>query len=479
VSIAAFSRFVIFSTLCALFLILALPMHLDAQGSQSSPIVPLVTGVGIGVAGTMLVQNLSSMGASTAGAASANAMCHPWVPTACPCGYSGSPPKCVFTKNTYGCTPGVCQNTTSGFPTMGICIAEGVCKAVTTGGNALTDISKLLGTVQQVMGIAGGLNSLLNSGGGGGGGGGGGMMGGIGGCTNYYPVSVPSTDPCAYYVPSTSGSLMVDPLTGVNGANAINELTSSLLGGSSNNLNTNINTNTNTAPASSLINIPANTVPANTAPAASTSNPALTGPSSQLTGDIRLSKDGAVVTVINQDAKTNSTVVGFMGSSESTFQPQGIVAGWCRSRPWSTNFLSKLIAPTFFDNLCKLRGYGVGESPVQAAPAVSLTQTKPSTVKKSVTATSTASSTVAALPPEADIWAVPASVPLGSRTTIFWNSRNAVSCEESSPDGNFSHKSLSGGGATVPLSGPTKFTITCTGADGTKVTNAIMVGMSL
>jgi hypothetical protein len=78
-----------------------------------------------------------------------------------------------------------------------------------------------------------------------------------------------------------------------------------------------------------------------------------------------------------------------------------------------------------------------------------------------------------------DIWAVPASVPLGTRTTIFWNSKNAQSCVETSPDGSFSHSSLSGGGATVPLSGATTFTISCQAPDGTHATDYVTVNLSI
>ena len=76
---------------------------------------------------------------------------------------------------------------------------------------------------------------------------------------------------------------------------------------------------------------------------------------------------------------------------------------------------------------------------------------------------------------EADIWSVPATARLGSRVTIFWSAKNVVSCIETSPDGSFAETSLSGGAATVPITGPTTYSISCTQADGKHVNNYVTV----
>jgi hypothetical protein len=82
------------------------------------------------------------------------------------------------------------------------------------------------------------------------------------------------------------------------------------------------------------------------------------------------------------------------------------------------------------------------------------------------------------LPARVDIWAVPASVPLGARTTVFWNTENVTNCTETSPDGNFNQTSLTGGAATVPLTGPTVFTISCLDSQHNPTTNYITVRIS-
>jgi hypothetical protein len=171
--------------------------------------------------------------------------------------------------------------------------------------------------------------------------------------------------------------------------------------------------------------------------------------------------------------QSNTTVAGFYGSD--TFggqQPQGLAAGLCRSRPWASNFLSVVIPPSFFDGLCTWRGYQVGTPP---PPAPTLQQThvtsKPATVQPATT--------TPAIPARVDIWAAPASVPLDTRTSIFWNTQSVSDCIETSPDGSFNHSTLSGGAATVPITGPTIFTISCIASDGSPVTDSVTVNLSI
>ncbi|MBV9159462.1 MAG: hypothetical protein JO019_02600, partial [Candidatus Kaiserbacteria bacterium] len=164
----------------------------------------------------------------------------------------------------------------------------------------------------------------------------------------------------------------------------------------------------------------------------------------------------------------------------------------------SGNFLSYIIPPSFFDGLCNLRGYQVGALPAPAPVAttspvqVQLTQTSdnakpvvvtPITVTKpAATTTKTTSKNATTTPtvePKADIWAVPPSVSLGARTSIFWNTQGVTSCTETSPDGSFSHDSLSGGASTVPITAATTFTISCLAPGGGHITNFVTVNLAI
>lgn len=375
-----------------------------------------------------------------------------------------------------------CFDRTSGFlASDGNCVATGICLSKSTGGSSITGIADLLGGIAKLM-------QALNAGQSPSGGAGSGSGGGTGGCSSYYQVSTPSTDPCAYYVPQTSNSIATGSTTGTGSGNSASDLLNAL--GNSNNLgnttgNTNISTNINTNANASTAT--ATAVVATTTGNRSSSTVLFIRQQSNLTpglsGDIRVSQNGATLIISNPNAQKNTIVAGFLGTNVSgTFQPQGVVQGWCQNRPWVSNFLSFIIPATFFDNLCTLRGYRVGPPPAPTAPAVSLTQTKiiQKPAPKPVATTTAATSTKQNLPPpQVDIWAVPASVPLGTRTTVFWSSKNTVSCLVKSPNGSFNQTTLSGGGATVPLSGVTTFTISCEGADGTHATDFVTVGLSL
>ena len=73
---------------------------------------------------------------------------------------------------------------------------------------------------------------------------------------------------------------------------------------------------------------------------------------------------------------------------------------------------------------------------------------------------------------------MPATVPLGARTTIFWNTENVTNCTETSPDGSFSQTSLSGGAATVPLTEATTFTISCLDSQQNPATDYVTVSIA-
>ncbi len=422
----------------------------------------------------------------------ANAMCNP-VDMACPCGQVMGPHGCIGGMNMHLCP---CQDTTNGFGTAGICVAANKCLAQSTNGGGLTDPSKLLEALK-------GLMDALKGGGGGGGGGGSQQPPttnptGQTGCTTYTQVSTPSADPCAIYVPaidslgSTSNAISNDLLNALNGTNNLPGAGTVPSGTNANGTNTN---NSSTSNSNSNANNNANNVSANasaniitsgitTAPGSSLGTPTIlntngaqpVGLAPGIAGDLQVAGNGATVVVTNQNSVSNSVTAGFYGSDVMSGQPQSLVAGWCQTQPWKKNFLSGIIPPTFFDSLCLLRGFKVG-LPVIITTPVPLSSLVPKAVKPAPIATTTP--VVPYVKPQADIWAVPATVPLAARTTIFWSTKGVTSCTESSPDGSFSHTTLQGGAATVPLSGATTFTISCDAPDGSHITNFVTVGLSI
>jgi len=198
-----------------------------------------------------------------------------------------------------------------------------------------------------------------------------------------------------------------------------------------------------------------------------------------VSGNIEFHDNGATILLHRESG--GAEVAGFYGSDTSG-APRGLAQTWCATRPWATNFLSRILPAVFFDGLCSLRGFAVGlvpEAPnASHAPGVQ--------VPREPTVTSfTSSSQPRATQPKAapraarvDIWSVPTSVRLGSRATIFWNATGVVSCEETSPDGSFAHNTLSGGSETVAISGPTTFVISCVTDTGEHVSNYATVNLA-
>lgn len=202
-------------------------------------------------------------------------------------------------------------------------------------------------------------------------------------------------------------------------------------------------------------------------------------------GNIDLSDKGATIYAGGHDPESNTSAAGFYGTDTFGTQPQGLVARLCFNRPWASTFFSTIIPPSFFDNLCKWRGYELGgkDSVPGADPRVQL-QTVLLKDSQSLTPSSDAASNGAgpkpsAPPPEVLIWASPKEVAIGGRTSIFWTSRNAVSCLVTSPDGNFHETALAGGASTVPLPASTVFTITCSGRDGASASGSVVVRIAI
>ena len=185
-------------------------------------------------------------------------------------------------------------------------------------------------------------------------------------------------------------------------------------------------------------------------------------------GDVRTFGRGA--TIIAGSRSGGTDVTGFIGGSGAV--------GLCQSRPWAKNFLSYIIPPAFFDNLCTWAGYPVGQ--IQASTGYGSGSTDTS---RTVTGPNAPGTTPSVAPvnmyPEAKIRASPPSVNLGGRTTIFWTSRDVSSCEEWSSDGNFSGSTTSGGASTVALAGPVTFYMRCLGVDGIYITSSVTVNIGI
>lgn len=358
----------------------------------------------------------------------------------------------------------------------------GVCKATSAQGQngGMGDIKQALDAVKSIL-------DMMKGKGGGGGGGGGEQSGTnpltnptLGGCSQYYNVTTPSSDPCAVYVPPVSDSL--------NGSttSAAGDLISSLLSGTYGNpttINTNpsTNTGTNNQPADTASTTGTAVVNQTSTTTRATSQTTLIAPAPGVSGDIQYSASDVTVLVNNIDTKNGTQVAGFYGTGAGG-QPTGVISNMCQGRPWASNFLSSIIPSAFFDSLCELRGYKVGSAGSSAgvvnakAPTASARKPAvPAPAPKATTTPAKATSTEPYVDPKVDIWAVPASVPLGARTTVFWNAKGVTSCTATSPDGSFSQNTLSGGAATVPLSGPTTYTISCLTPAGTHVTNYVTV----
>ena len=190
-------------------------------------------------------------------------------------------------------------------------------------------------------------------------------------------------------------------------------------------------------------------------------------PPGGLRGDLLTFGGGA--TIIAGNRGSGSDVTGFIGGPGAS--------GLCQKRPWAKNFLSYIIPPAFFDNLCSLAGDPVGQ--IQGG-AYGGTGTGGTRVIPGPSAPSAVPGVApTGVQPEAKIRANPPSVNLGGRTTIFWTSRDVSSCEEWSSDGNFTGSSTSGGASTVALSGPVTFYIRCLGLDGKYVNSSVTVQIGI
>src|SRR3990167_6975666 len=223
------------------------------------------------------------------------------------------------------------------------------------------------------------------------GGGGGGTPATAAGCTTYYTVTVPSSDPCATYVQPTSSSLL-GGTSGTQGT-ASQALLDALNGGTQSSVNTALgiggdggtstanvsdqilnqaaNQNTNTVQQTQDANTNINTVLQTQGATTNTNQNQTTASSATGTlavravslqsgtqGNIEVRGEGATVVANARDIEANTEVAGFYGGDTfGTTQPQGVVARMCQSRPWAGSIVSFVIPPSFFDSLCAWRGY--------------------------------------------------------------------------------------------------------------------------
>lgn len=388
--------------------------------------------------------------------------------------------------------PGVlnkpCFDHTNGGTVNGICIAQKKCLGQSASGlggkgNALDaglqQLGQLLGPLMQKLLGGGGSGS-----GSGGGSGGGAPIAPTPGCTQQQTsdFNIYASNPsCYYYVAPVSGTLGESGVGTSVSDRLLNALGASTDSASAN-ANTNTNTNTNTSVGEILSTVTGGAQSTTTLATSSagviqsTTLIVPTGAANLLPGvrgDIQVMGSGATILAGQRDTTSNTEVAGFFGSNTFNGQSTGIVASLCQSRPWASGLFSKLIPPSFFDSLCSLRGYQVGTPQPVVKTQVRVTQTAPKPV---ATTTASAAPTV---PAKVAIWAVPAKVSLGSRTSIFWNTQGVTSCTETAPDGSFSQSSLSGGASTVPITTATTFTISCLAPDGSHVTDYVTVNLAI
>ncbi len=474
-------------------------------GTVAAPVV--VGSAAAGSAGSAAGSAAAGAGASLAAGQAANAQCNPVIPP-CECGFIANPTTgvCEPGANKFQCA---CVAVLPGGAVPGFCIGPNVCEAVSyssglfgsglsLGSGSGGILGGLLGqgTGAQILGAL--APSLISS-----------LMGSSNsssgnsgstdytsnytssGCQSYYSVSYPTTDPCAYYVP-VSGTTDTNSTSNLLSGLTDNNTTSSLL---------NIGTNTSTSemlnavsgdsgvsdvPMSDspvgdgLLGLPAeNATTTNGQPSVTTgidrSNLAdNSGTTSvNMTGNIVFTRFGGTIVANSRDLANNTETAGFYGGDSSSLSSKGFIGSLCAWRPWANSIVSFLIPPTFFDSLCTWGGYQVGTPVATNKPAAT------SFVAAHGTVAPVASSTAAGPHPQTVIWASPAKVPLGGRTSVLWNSKDVASCRVTSSDGSFDESLISGGGSTVPITAATTFTVLCQVGDGSTITDSVVVDLAI
>ena len=391
---------------------------------------------------------------------------------------------------------------------QGVCASPGVCKATTVG----SIIGATLNVGATLM-INQGWSRLLNpqqgrsptiSGG---------VQTTTSGCQQYYRTSVPTNDPCAVYVPPTGTQTDIDRL--INSLRTPTQTVPQTVTTTRQTTPVVPQTVTYTYTQNVTPNVPqtVSNPPRQTSPVPQTTSasptfterlrdvseslfnwrsgseaapqsqqrnaPAQTSNFIQTTqegrrGNIRLSGPSITVEAGFRDAAANVDTAAFFGTSVRSVSPSP-AERMCLVRPWQNPIVASYVLPSYFDGVCAARGYRTGVS--AAVSAAVPTTAKPTSTTAAVRATTTVPYVV----PSIDIWAVPASVSVGSRTAIYWYGKGVESCTVTSPDGSFRQTGLSNlnGASTVPLTGATTFSLSCMTSAGTPVTDYVTVTIGM
>jgi PKD repeat protein len=214
-------------------------------------------------------------------------------------------------------------------------------------------------------------------------------------------------------------------------------------------------------------------------------------------GDIQILASGVTITAGGHDTDGRTGVAGFYGyNTVPGVTPQDLAKQMCAARPWANSSATSIIPPSFYDSICTTRGYKAGTaapasntgsasgtssgSKTTAPSGTASTATKASDTKTSA-ATSTKATTPATPPVPARVFitAVPASIRIGGRTSVFWNAVGVKSCLLTSPDGSFNAKTIYGAASTVALTGETIFSIVCIKPDESQISNYVRVRLAI
>lgn len=390
----------------------------------------------------------------------ADSMCLPTAEPPCPCAQKMKMGKCQpDPSNKFGCP---CFDETSGFTTPGKCIATFKCQASSSDGKP-PEMPKLPEPPKQPEKQPDQNQDPCSTGGASGNGG---AFERSSATSTQASSTCPQNGSSQSFVSSGFDSSIFNTPSIAN--TSVPDLVSSLLGG------------TNASNGAGAAGGPANAANGTTA----TGTPAsAVGTSEGVLGDIRIIGNGVTILASNRDSIYNKQTAGFSGSFvASGATAQSVYTSLCASRPWATGFIATIVPPSFFDGLCSLRGYKVGGAGAKSTGAASASGATTNVTKKQKTTTPPAIGLVVVdkkpdVIPEVDIWAVPASVSAGNRTTIFWSSKKAESCAVASGDGRFSQTGLSGGKASGALTTGTTFTISCTSSTGNHVNDFVTVNV--
>lgn len=407
----------------------------------------------------------------------ANAMCNPVIP-ACPCGTVPSKAGCVPGPNMFQCP---CYDVTLSFMTVGFCAAPVYCQAIKVPGLLGIGMQVGQGVVSSILRNALGGGSQQRQG------------GGTGtrtvipptptGCRQYYRTSVPSSDPCAVYVPATSTS-SVDRDYVQRLLDALRQPQRS---------------------GTQTVTPPARTTQQTQTPAVQQRAPDISDslfnwaqflPQQPKTpqqpkntfiqelgsrSEFRITPTSATLEAGFRDDTANVETSAFFGTGSGAGTPSP-AQRLCLVRPWQHPIVSTYLHASLFDSLCTNRGFAAGVSATPDAPVVPAPARRSSTPpasKTTVKPTSTPAYTGPYVEPSIDIWAVPSRVSIGSRTSIYWYSKGVVSCTVTSPDGSFKQGGLSNlyGASTVPLSDTTVFSLSCLTPDNRPITDYVTVNV--